>query len=98
MAIVKGAKVKSEPQPAPQPEPAPKKETETTKEDAAPAPAAQKTELTNDFAALLNFAATLEAKIKSSILSELPKVQPAAQPGDKARNNNNSKRATGRKS
>ena len=82
--VVKGTRAKSEQQPAPAPAPEPEKETEpeTTKEDAAPEPqpepAAQKTELSNDFAALLNFAASLEAKIKNSILSELPKVQPAA--------------------
>lgn len=78
--IVKGAREKSESRP----EPETKREPETTKEDAAPAPepqpapASQKTELSNDFAALLNFAASLETKIKNAILSELPKMQPAA--------------------
>lgn len=84
--IVKGARVKSEPRPEPEPKKEPETETATetatAKEAPAPEPqpepAAQKTELSNDFAALLNFAASLEAKIKNSILSELPKMQPAA--------------------
>lgn len=58
------------------------------KEQAQPAPAAQKpaAQGSNAFSAMLdfsNFAAAMEAKIKEAVLAELPKIQPAAQPETK---------------
>lgn len=70
-------------QPQPQPQQETKPTTATAQEQQPAQPKMQKTESSNDFAALINFAASLESRIKASILAELPKMQPAAQPETK---------------
>ena len=83
----KAAKVETKAVPEPEPQKEEQQPTPTQQPKSEPKPqkeqrpvVSQKSEFTNDFAALLNFAASLESRIKAAVLAELPQVTPTPTP------------------